>query len=405
MIQCGVLVHDADHVFQRGLERRLVVAHRRVGALLNDLDLGRRAGLLVGIRQGAAGETGQVLDPDKQLIKAVHEAHVTDLRGEDLIQISVALVRVNRSEQALIELGGLHHAVRSRLRPQNIRVNVNGQLGAFILPQDPRILDVRLLNHVDRLGEDRRAHGTVDLDIVCVRDFEPSKKRPARIPDQCLFLQCRPSVDVCKLYLFPQRVLVVRLEGPLRDTHAFPCDRVTLQPCVCRLAFLEHVRDDNVGHVAVVIEGQGIKSPVHGIVEIDVPVLDIGIGLYEHAAGRASLLELEPDDPDQLLKFGLQVFGAGIHDLLAVLTQALACYVPLHLDHDAARDLRADKCGKVERLDILTQPVCFIEIQLIPLIKGVDHICRQRSLDPFRLLDCLIRNHLSKHLPNPCRDG
>ena len=150
---------------------------------------------------------------------------------------------------------------------------------------------------------------------------------------------------------------------------------MTLQARECSPSFLEHVWDYDIGQIAVIVECQGVQPPVHRIIEVNVAILDVGVRFNEHSAGCTSLLELEPDHADQLLKFCLEVFGTGVHDLLPILTQALTGDVPLHLDHDTARDLRADKSGKVERFYILTQPACFVEIQLIPLVQGIHHIC------------------------------
>ena len=177
------------------------------------------------------------------------------------------------------------------LWPQGQRVNINGKLGTFKLPQEAGILHIRLFDHLEGLMENGNAHRGINIHIVSRRNFEPAEHLPFRVV-QCSFRrQFRPLLHAGEGNLTAHLILEFGLEYPLCHFHIVTVDRVALQPGVRDLAVLIHIPEYHVFQIPVFIECNRVKAPVHCPAEIDMPVLNVRIWPHRHAARRASLKE------------------------------------------------------------------------------------------------------------------
>ena len=195
------------------------------------------------------------------------------------------------------------------------------------------------------------------------------------------------------------------LESTLSDLDAILDNCMALQSCVGQFPILENVRDDDIRQIAVIVKGQRIETPVHGPVKVDMLILLVRIGLDNHAPGGAALLQLQPKNGHQLFKFSFQVFRPGIGHVRAAFIRgftirAFPGNVPLHLQHDLTRHLRADHGREVHGLHLaLFQPPCLIPVELIPQIEGVGHVGGQGRFNPLHRFYISVGNHAPKHLP------
>ena len=265
----------------------------------------------------------------------------------------VALVGINGTKKPLIQFGHFQAAAFSFLRTQDGGVNVNGKFAAFVFPQQAGILHIGLFDRVAGLAEAGRAHRAVHVDTVRGCDLIPTEHLAAGILYGRLGLELRPLRDLGKVDFRTDRIPHIGLKRPLRDLDALAFYRMALQTGVYGLAFAENVPENDVREVAIVVKGDGIKAPIHRPVKINMPVL--GVGFHDHATCSAALFELLPQDGDALLELSLEVFGAGVHNVLSVLglgftVLALAGDIPLHLKDDLSCDFGRNKSGQVKRL-------------------------------------------------------